>query len=39
MSLVDPWRHALAYDDEYKRRIAGHAVQQKMKPGIAGWAK
>jgi len=37
--LVDPRRHALAYDDEYKRRIAGHAVQQKEKPDIDGWAK
>ena len=39
MSLVGPRPHAVAHNEEYRRKIHGYMLRHKVKPGITGWAQ
>ncbi len=39
MSIVGPRPHAIAVNENYRRRIPGYMVRHKIKPGITGWAQ
>jgi putative colanic acid biosynthesis UDP-glucose lipid carrier transferase len=39
MSLVGPRPHAVAHNEEYRRRIHGYMLRHKVKPGLTGWAQ
>ncbi len=39
MSVVGPRPHAVAHNEEYRKRIKGYMVRHKVKPGITGWAQ
>ncbi len=39
MSLVGPRPHAIAHDEEYKKRIADYALRHHVKPGLTGAAQ
>jgi putative colanic acid biosynthesis UDP-glucose lipid carrier transferase len=39
MSLVGPRPHAVAHNEEYRRRIQGYMVRHKAPPGITGLAQ
>ena len=39
MSIVGPRPHAVAHNEEYRKRIDGYMVRHKVKPGITGWAQ
>lgn len=39
MSVVGPRPHAVAHNEQYRRRILGYMLRHKVKPGITGWAQ
>lgn len=39
MSIVGPRPHAIAHNEEYRRKIHGYMLRHKVKPGITGWAQ
>ncbi len=39
MSIVGPRPHPLGMDDEFRKKVSGYALRQKMKPGITGLAQ
>ncbi|MDQ3035679.1 MAG: undecaprenyl-phosphate glucose phosphotransferase [Myxococcota bacterium] len=39
MSLVGPRPHAVAHNEEYRKRIHGYMLRHKVKPGLTGWAQ
>lgn len=39
MSVVGPRPHAVAHNEEYRRKIQGYMLRHKVKPGITGWAQ
>lgn len=39
MSIVGPRPHPLGMDDEFRKKVPGYALRQKMKPGITGLAQ
>lgn len=39
MSIVGPRPHAIAHNEEYRRKITGYMLRHKVKPGITGWAQ
>ena len=39
MSVVGPRPHAIAHNEEYRRKIHGYMLRHKAKPGITGWAQ
>ena len=39
MSVVGPRPHAVAHNEEYRKRIQGYMLRHKIKPGITGWAQ
>ncbi len=39
MSLVGPRPHAIAHNEEYRRRIRRYMLRHKVKPGLTGWAQ
>jgi putative colanic acid biosynthesis UDP-glucose lipid carrier transferase len=39
MSLVGPRPHAVAHNEEYRKRIDGYMIRHKVRPGITGWAQ
>jgi putative colanic acid biosysnthesis UDP-glucose lipid carrier transferase len=39
MSIVGPRPHAVAHNEEYRRKIKGYMLRHKVKPGITGWAQ
>jgi putative colanic acid biosynthesis UDP-glucose lipid carrier transferase len=39
MSIVGPRPHAVAHNEEYRRRIDGYMLRHKVRPGITGWAQ
>ncbi len=39
MSIVGPRPHAVAHNEEYRRKIHGYMLRHKVKPGITGWAQ
>ncbi|MBX2869752.1 MAG: undecaprenyl-phosphate glucose phosphotransferase [Acidiferrobacterales bacterium] len=39
MSLVGPRPHAVAHNEEYRKKISGYMMRHKIKPGITGWAQ
>ena len=39
MSIVGPRPHAVAHNEEYRKRIQGYMLRHKVKPGITGWAQ
>ena len=39
MSIVGPRPHAVAHNEEYRRKITGYMLRHKVKPGITGWAQ
>lgn len=39
MSIVGPRPHAVAHNEEYRKRIKGYMQRHKVKPGITGWAQ
>ncbi len=39
MSLIGPRPHAVAHNEEYRKKIKGYMLRHKTKPGISGWAQ
>lgn len=39
MSIVGPRPHAVAHNEEYRKRIKGYMLRHTVKPGITGWAQ
>ena len=39
MSIVGPRPHAVAHNEEYRKKIYGYMLRHKVKPGITGWAQ
>ena len=39
MSIVGPRPHAVAHNEEYRKKIKGYMLRHKVKPGITGWAQ
>lgn len=39
MSIVGPRPHAVAHNEQYRKRIEYYMLRHKMKPGITGWAQ
>ncbi len=39
MSIVGPRPHAVAHNEEYRKKIYGYMLRHKVRPGITGWAQ
>lgn len=39
MSFVGPRPHAVAHNEEFRKRINGYMIRHKVRPGITGWAQ
>ena len=39
MSIVGPRPHAVAHNEEYRRKIRFYMLRHKVKPGVTGWAQ
>jgi putative colanic acid biosysnthesis UDP-glucose lipid carrier transferase len=39
MSIVGPRPHAVAHNEQYRKRIDGYMLRHLVKPGITGWAQ
>ncbi len=39
MSVVGPRPHAVAHNEEYRKKISGYMLRHMVKPGITGWAQ
>ncbi len=39
MSVVGPRPHAVAHNEEYRKRVDYYMLRHKVRPGITGWAQ
>jgi len=39
MSIVGPRPHAIAHNEEYRKKISCYMLRHMVKPGITGWAQ
>jgi putative colanic acid biosynthesis UDP-glucose lipid carrier transferase len=39
MSIVGPRPHAVAHNEQYRKRVKAYMARHKCKPGITGWAQ